>query len=137
MPVTTFHYNDCSLDQLGAVLDRDGCAVIRGVLEPGQLAVLQDELDDAFDRVPTCQGNFFGFATKRISSVLAVSGVARNMTINETILQAMDQFLGKNCEQYQLNLTQGIRIYPGSRPRSFIPTISCSPSSCRPSAIRR
>jgi ectoine hydroxylase-related dioxygenase (phytanoyl-CoA dioxygenase family) len=98
---------------INQILEEDGCIVLSSVLNDLQLKRLQNELAENFGKIPMCQGNFFGFATKRMSSVLAKSEISRDMTVHPAILQAMDHFLLKSCRQYQVNLTQAIQIWPG------------------------
>ena len=66
-----------------------------------------------FDETPNCTGDFYGHATKRVSSLIAKSTLCQHMAIHPVILAAMDEFLLKGCGQYQLNLTQAIQIGPG------------------------
>lgn len=95
------------------VLDKDGCIAITNVLDKERSAQLKQQLEDAFEEIPACQGNFFGFATKRMSSVLSKVEVSRDLAIYPLVLEVMDHFLLKSCRQYQLNLTQAIQIFPG------------------------
>lgn len=48
-----------------------------------------------------------------MSSLISKSSVCQKLAINNLILRVMDQILLKACNQYQLNLTQAIRIGPG------------------------
>lgn len=95
------------------VLEDDGCVVIEGLLSSDEVKKLNAEMETNFERIPHCQGNFFGFSTKRMSGVVAKSHVAREMTTNAKILEVMDHFLLPSCREYQLNLTQAIQIWPG------------------------
>jgi len=95
------------------ILERDGCLAITNVLNQSTLGDLKKQLDHHFEQIPMCHGNFFGFATKRMSTVLAKSEASRAMAVNPLVLNVMDHFLLKSCRNYQLNLTQAIRIYPG------------------------
>lgn len=99
--------------EVNAILERDGCIVITGVLDDLRLQKLRREIEAGFQSVPMCRGNFFGFMTKRMSSILAKSDIAQEMAISPLVLSVMDHFLLKSCRQYQLNLTQAIQIYPG------------------------
>jgi ectoine hydroxylase-related dioxygenase (phytanoyl-CoA dioxygenase family) len=95
------------------ILETDGCVVIENVLNQDELNKLKKELDIQFNQVPNCSGDFYGYETKRISALVKKSEVCREISINEKILSVMDRILLKNCHQYQLNLTQGIRIGSG------------------------
>jgi len=106
------HASD-DIARINEILDEDGCIVISGLLDRSQVTNLQEEMYSNFNAIPVCQGNFFGFATKRMSGVITKSRVSREMAINPVILRAMDHLLLKSCREYQLNLTQAIQICPG------------------------
>lgn len=101
------------ISNINQILEQDGCIVITGVLKDAQVKQLRAELDRNFETIPTCQGNFFGFVTKRMSTVIAKSEISRGMVIHPSILSVMDHFLLKSCREYQINLTQAIQIFPG------------------------
>lgn len=105
--------HQASIKEINEILERDGCLVITGLLDPVRMLKLKKELELSFAEVGMCQGNFFGFATKRISSVLVKSEISREMVIDPIILQVMDHFLLKSSRNYQLNLTQAIQICSG------------------------
>jgi ectoine hydroxylase-related dioxygenase (phytanoyl-CoA dioxygenase family) len=109
----TVNASSATAEEINTILQRDGCLVVTNVLTTGEISQLHAELDAGFSTVPVCEGPFFGFATKRISSVLACSERSRRLAIHPIVLAVMDRFLLKSCRQYQLNLTQGIRILPG------------------------
>jgi ectoine hydroxylase-related dioxygenase (phytanoyl-CoA dioxygenase family) len=102
-----------STEEITRILEEDGCIVISGVMHDLQARRLKAELNANFEKTPFCQGNFFGFATKRMSSILYKSEAAREIVIHPAILSAMDHFLLKSCRGYQINLTQAIQIWPG------------------------
>lgn len=95
------------------ILDRDGCIVISDLLSQEQVKNLQNELQPHFAATPDCHGDFYGYKTKRISSLIAKSKACQSMAVDPVVLQAMDAILLRACGQYQLNLTQGIQIGPG------------------------
>lgn len=101
------------IDEIISILEDDGCIVIEGALGKEDLLSLKNELEPQFAQVPACSGDFYGYKTKRMSSLIVKSKICRKMAIDETILQIMDAFLLKNCSDYQLNLTQAISIGPG------------------------
>lgn len=101
------------LNAVNSILDEDGCVVITDLLSSEMVRQLQNEIQRNLDTIPPCQGNFFGFATKRMSGVLAKSKVTREMAIKEEMLSVMNHFLLKSCREYQINLTQAIQIFPG------------------------
>ena len=104
---------DEQFDVINRILERDGCIVIENVLDRQRLDRLKGELGPHFEETPNCTGDFYGHATKRLSSLIAKSTLCRRMAIHPVILAVMDEFLLRGCRQYQLNLTQAIRIGPG------------------------
>jgi ectoine hydroxylase-related dioxygenase (phytanoyl-CoA dioxygenase family) len=104
---------DADTASINRILERDGCIVIENVLDKYALEKLKAELRPHFDETPNCTGDFYGHATKRVSSLIAKSTLCQRMTIHPAILAVMDEFLLKGCRQYQLNLTQAIQIGPG------------------------
>jgi len=104
---------DEKVEVINSILERDGCIVIENVLDRHGLDRLKGELGPHFEETPNCNGDFYGHATKRLSSLIAKSTLCRQMAIHPVILAAMDEFLLRGCRQYQLNLTQAIQIGPG------------------------
>lgn len=97
----------------------DGCVVIKDILTPAQVERLKQELNPHFEETANCDGNFYGHVTKRLSSLMAKSETSRHLAVHPLILGVMDEFLLKACHEYQLNLTQAIRIGPGE-PRQIL-----------------
>ena len=104
---------DENIAVINRILERDGCIVIENALDRNDLDRLKKELDPHFEETPNCTGDFYGHATKRVSSLIAKSTLCRQMAIHPVVLAVMDEFLLKGCGQYQLNLTQAIRIGGG------------------------
>ncbi|MEO4027796.1 phytanoyl-CoA dioxygenase family protein [Chromobacterium vaccinii] len=104
---------------IAAALERDGGVIIEGLLCPERLARFRAELFPLLDAAPDCQGDFYGYATRRLSGLIARVPVCRELAIHPLILQLMDIMLLRGCREYQLNLTQAIRIGPGE-PRQFL-----------------
>jgi ectoine hydroxylase-related dioxygenase (phytanoyl-CoA dioxygenase family) len=100
-------------DTINEILEREGCVVIEDVLDERQVQKLAAELAPHFDEAPNCQGDFYGYVTKRLSGLVAKSPACQSMAIHPSILGVMDHFLRKGCREYHLNLTQAIRIGPG------------------------
>jgi ectoine hydroxylase-related dioxygenase (phytanoyl-CoA dioxygenase family) len=101
------------LDRITEILEEDGCVVIENVLDQKQVRTLGEELAPHFARTPNCTGDFYGYVTKRLSSLIVKAPTTRLMAIHPLILGVMDEFLLRGCGRYQLNLTQAIRIGPG------------------------
>ena len=95
------------------ILEEDGCIVIENMLEDTRYETLEAEIHPLLDATAPCQGNFYGFATKRLSGLIAKSTACRLMSADPRIRVIMDEFLLRGCRAYQLNLTQAIQIGPG------------------------
>ncbi len=95
------------------ILEEQGCIVIENVLGDMRHRLLEAEICPLLAAAAPCQGNFYGFATKRLSGLIAKSPACRQMSVEPPILAVMDEFLLPSCRAYQLNLTQGIQIGPG------------------------
>lgn len=110
---------DEDIQVINEILEQDGCIVLENILRDDQLAALKEELEPHFEATPNCDGNFYGHVTKRLSSLIAKSRQCQSMAIHPAILSVMDEFLLRGCAEYQLNLTQAIRIGPGE-PKQMI-----------------
>lgn len=94
------------------ILKKDGCVVIDNLLSEDEIFTLQNDLNGHFDKIPDCQGDFYGYATKRLGALFTKSDVFHKMALFPQILAIMDEFLLKGCSQYQINLSQAISIGP-------------------------
>lgn len=96
---------------IGAIKE-DGCVVLDNVLSGKDHERLKMELGYHLDRTPDCQGDFYGYATKRLGLLFNKSDIFCDMALNPAVLAVMDEFLLPACSQYQINLTQAIDIGP-------------------------
>ncbi|TDR73937.1 phytanoyl-CoA dioxygenase family protein [Paludibacterium purpuratum] len=109
-----FSPTDDVVDMIGA-LDRDGGIVVEHFMAPEVLDRLRASLLPTLRDIPDCSGPFFGRATRRMSGLIERVPVCRELAIDPLLLRIIDAFLLPNCEAYQLNLTQAIRIGPGEK----------------------
>lgn len=126
---------DCNFYNIEAIkgsFDRHGYVILEGALNEFELQKLRKELEPHFEKRPNCQANFFGFNTKRIEALFAKSHVSQTMATHSTILNLVDHVLGPNCDGFQINLTQGIRINPGERAQLIHPDSALFPISHKP-----
>ena len=114
-PSIQYVETDRDFGEIAAILDRDGVICVRNVLSREDLAHLKSELGSHFDKSDFCIGSFFGNKTKRIHSLVAKSPTFREMAIHPLVLKIMNHVLGSSCDKIQINLTQGIQIWPGER----------------------
>jgi ectoine hydroxylase-related dioxygenase (phytanoyl-CoA dioxygenase family) len=105
---------DTSADSAMEILERDGAVIYERVLDDDVMDRIQAELDPYLGRSYLGEGDFWGYKTKRISSLVAKSRTfAEKVAINPVTLAVMDQLLGPHCERYQLHVTQVVNIGPG------------------------
>ena len=105
----------CGLSDIVAPINADGAVIVEGMLGKKQLQSFNNELDLQFDRMKFCDGLFFGRQTKRAHSLIAKSQACREIAITPLVLEVVGQILQPYCDTFQLNLTQGIQIWPGER----------------------
>lgn len=73
------------------------------------------ELEPWLAATPRCQGDFYGWTTTRLGSVLLKSQASHELALHPLMRSIMDEVLGPHCDWYQLNLTQAVRLHPGQR----------------------
>jgi ectoine hydroxylase-related dioxygenase (phytanoyl-CoA dioxygenase family) len=99
------------LDQLRA----HGYVILDQLVDRGTIDQVNAELAPWFEPTPRCQGDFYGWNTTRVGSVLFKSPASHALVQHPQILTLMEQLLGPHCDWYQLNLSQAIRLHPGER----------------------
>lgn len=102
------------LDALSRELIDQGYAVIRGAVSRDLIDDILDQFDDRLDRTPFSVGAFHGEWTKRFHALLRRAPSSRKLVMHPQILRAAKTVLGKWCDFPQLNLSQGLSIYPGA-----------------------
>jgi len=103
------------------ILDRDGAVIVEGILEPGQLADLNGELDRyAHKTAPGLRHpsheqmiEFYGHSTVRLDGLPAKSETFRDIMLLPQLTETADHFLLPNCDDYLFNTGQLIQIGPG------------------------
>jgi ectoine hydroxylase-related dioxygenase (phytanoyl-CoA dioxygenase family) len=92
-----------------------GYIIFPEVLSRDQLAAIHRELSPWLAATPRCEGDFYGWNTTRINSVLVKARSTHALALHPRILAAMDSILRPYCDWYQLNLSQVIRVHSGER----------------------
>jgi ectoine hydroxylase-related dioxygenase (phytanoyl-CoA dioxygenase family) len=98
--------------RVAAALERDGCAVIDRLLEPGTREALMSELAPHLEATPAGPDTFTGRNTRRTGGLIARSATARDVVQHPLVLSTVGQVLS-HATNYQLHLTQMIAIGPG------------------------
>lgn len=112
MPALETLAPDTPIDDIMAVLNRDGALILRDMIAPETLARVNAELKPYVDATAPGRDAFGGFKTTRTGALVARSPACRELVMNPVIRAVCDAFLLPNCERYHLHLTQVIRIMP-------------------------
>jgi hypothetical protein len=91
----------------------DGYCIIPDLMPKAKVAALHDDLKDRFANTPFCDGDFYGNHTKRFGGLLKRSRHAADFVQHPLIMDLCQAALGPFCDRFQLNLTQGLEIWPG------------------------
>ena len=92
-----------------------GYVILPGLLSSDHLATINRELAPWLVATPRCEGDFYGWNTTRINSVLLKARSTHALALHPACLNVMDAILRPHCDWYQLNLSQVIRVHPGER----------------------
>jgi ectoine hydroxylase-related dioxygenase (phytanoyl-CoA dioxygenase family) len=96
------------------IINRDGTVILSGLLNPKDIKRLSNDVNPLFNRSEFCDGHFYGVKTKRVHALIAKSEVYRKLAVHPFLLELMNRILGPFCERIQINVTQGIQIWPGA-----------------------
>ena len=103
---------DASADDVAAVIAADGCAIIDRLAPPKLLDRVDTEMSAHVERTPYGTDDFAGPRTRRTGGLVARSEACRELVLDELVLGTVDHVLA-HVNNYQLHLTQLIRIEPG------------------------
>lgn len=110
---------DADADTLVSRLERDGFAVVHGLVPLDVIDRVAQELELFFSKTPNGEADFFGHKTKRMGAIVRKSPTCHGLIMHPVVLDVMEAVLGPNCDRIQLNLTQAIRIEPGERQQIY------------------
>ena len=92
----------------------EGWCIIPDLLPLEKVHALHADLDERFEKTPFCQGDFYGPRTKRFGGLLKRSRHMEAFARHPVILSIADHVLLPHCDNYQINLTQALALYPGA-----------------------
>ncbi len=101
-----------SAEDVAAVMAADGCAIIDRLAPPELLDRVDAEMAVYVARTPYGTDDFAGPRTRRTGGLVARSAASRELVLDDLVLGTVDQILA-HVNNYQLHLTQLIRIEPG------------------------
>jgi len=100
-------------DDIVAVLNRDGAAILANVLSGAAVEQVLKETGPYIEATRDGRDPFTGFQTTRTGALVARSPATRAMILHDTVLAAARAFLAPWCARIQLHLSQIIRLRPG------------------------
>lgn len=104
---------DCNVDDIVALLERDGACIVRDLLSPESLRRIDADVAPLIDRTEPSGDEWAGVKTKRTGGLVALCPACRPTVLHPLVIGAANAVLGPYCEKIQLNLTQLITILPG------------------------
>lgn len=129
---TYFQANDYNKTELLETLDEAGYVILLNALDTEQLVKLRSELEPYFERQPNSKAHFFGFNTKRIAALFTKSSITQQMATHPLVIDVVSHVLAPNCDNFQINLTQGIRINPSEKAQILHPDSAMFPLPNKP-----
>ena len=101
-----------SAEEVGAVLARDGAAIVDRLVAPGVMDRIHDQLAPYLTATTTGPDAFAGRRTRRTGALIARSVTCRDLVMHPLMLDCVAQVLA-GATNFQLHLTQVIAIGPG------------------------
>jgi ectoine hydroxylase-related dioxygenase (phytanoyl-CoA dioxygenase family) len=98
--------------RVAEILERDGCAVVDGLVAPSAMQALRAELAPWLEATAAGPDDFSGRRTRRTGGLVARSPRSRELVMHPLVLDAVRGVLAKSTG-LQLHLTQVIAIGPG------------------------
>ncbi|MEI9996426.1 MAG: phytanoyl-CoA dioxygenase family protein [Rhizomicrobium sp.] len=96
------------------ILKEQGYVIIRGLMPKTKVAQIHADMRERFEKTPFSEGDFYGPHTKRFGSLLKRSPLAAEFVQNRTILDIAEAVFAPFCDNFQLNTTQALEIWPGA-----------------------
>lgn len=92
-----------------------GYLILEQLATPQLINQVRSELEPWFAQTPVCIGDFHGWRTTRLNSILLKSRSSHELLLDPRVLALVDDILRAHCDWYQLNLSQAIRLHGGER----------------------
>jgi ectoine hydroxylase-related dioxygenase (phytanoyl-CoA dioxygenase family) len=106
---------ETSSKELAAILEEDGCLVLKNFLSPDQVDAIDDDLRPFVEATMRSNSEFGGFKTTRTGALMARSPNCRDLAVDARLLGLVKAFLGAYANSFQLHVTQVIRVLPGEK----------------------
>ena len=108
---------DTPSEELAKILKSDGCLVLKDFASKAQVESLKSDLQPFIEATMESASDFGGFKTTRTGALMARSPQCRELAIDPRILGVVESFLGPYANNFQLHVTQVIRVMPGEKPQ--------------------
>jgi len=105
-------------EQVAQALRRDGYAIVDDLAPVAAMERIGAEMQPFIDQTSTGEDDIAGRLTRRTGALVARSPTARKIIMHPTALGAAASLLG-HATTFQLNETQIISVYPGSKAQSI------------------
>lgn len=99
-----------TVEDVIALLERDGFAIVERYLTPEDVRAKKEDLERVLRSVPTGRNDFEGFSTQRIYALFAKTRAFDAQAIDPLVLGVVERVLGPG---FQLSAPTGIGIGPG------------------------
>ncbi len=106
-----------TVDEVVALVEADGYAVIPSAIAPDQVAWARAELTRLVDETPVGRDDFEGRRTRRVYALFAKTRALDALALHPAVLGVLDRVLG----HYQLSAPAGISIGPGEVAQALHP----------------
>lgn len=109
-----------SVDEIVAIVNRDGGVIIEGLLDADTVATFNREIDAPLADLKPGGSDpdavyFFGANTKRLTNMVVVSETFRETILQDALILAIaDQMMHAVADSYWLTASQVIEIGPGN-----------------------
>jgi ectoine hydroxylase-related dioxygenase (phytanoyl-CoA dioxygenase family) len=103
---------DATVEEIGSALDEVGYYIVRGYLDPDDVAAKKADLERVLATLATGRNDFEGFSTRRVYALFAKTRTFDRQAIDPLILEVVGSRLGPG---FQLSAPVGICIGPGEK----------------------
>ena len=110
-----FDAQTADADEVAGAIERDGYAIVTGLLDSDGISALKGELDPLIEATPFGHEDFMGKYTKRFGCLLARCPASHDMALNSLVLGVVDKVLGPYCANFQINYTGVMHLEPGEK----------------------
>lgn len=104
---------DTTPDTVVGTLEREGVAIVEGLLSPEHVDRVVDELQPMLDRVPISGDEWTGRRAQVVHTTVKHSAAYREMLLDPFFLGTVDGVLGRNCHTWRLSASSVMNVHDG------------------------